>query len=69
MLHAAIGRLVSKRETDSYSSKVYISEVDANRIQNHRDRELFSYLVEATMNENSVRSISFPDTTRAASSL
>jgi VWFA-related protein len=51
VLHAAIGRLFSKRETDSYSSKVYISEVDANRVQNHRDQELFSYLVESTMNE------------------
>src|SRR5205085_5258233 len=51
VLHAAIGRLYSKRETDSYSNKVYMSEVDANRVQNHRDRELFSYLVEATANE------------------
>src|ERR1043165_1560359 len=51
VLHAAIARLVSRRETDSYSNKVYISEVDANRIQNHRDRELFAYLVEATANE------------------
>ncbi len=51
VLRAAIARLTSRRETDSYSNKVYMSEVDANRVQNHRDQELFSYLVEATMNE------------------
>jgi VWFA-related protein len=51
VLRAAIARLTSRRETDSYSNKVYMSEVDANRIQNHRDRELFAYLVEATANE------------------
>src|SRR5947209_4732892 len=51
VLHAAIERLVSKRDTETYSNKVPISEVDADRIQHHRDRELFSYLVEATANE------------------
>ena len=51
VLRAAIARLTSRRESDSYSNKVYMSEVDANRIQNHRDRELFAYLVEATANE------------------
>jgi len=51
VLHAAIERLVSKRDTETSSNKVPISEVDADRIQHHRDRELFSYLVEATANE------------------
>jgi VWFA-related protein len=51
VLRAAIARLTSRRETDSYSNKVYMSEVDANRVQNYRDQDLFSYLVEATMNE------------------
>jgi len=48
VLHAAIGRLVSSRDTEVYAGKTPISEVDANRIQNHRDRELFAYLVEST---------------------
>jgi VWFA-related protein len=51
VLREAVGRLFYKRETEAYSGKVYMSEADANRVQNHRDRELFAYLVEATQNE------------------
>jgi VWFA-related protein len=51
VLRAAIERLYYKRETEAYAGKVPISEADANRIVNHRDRELFAYLLEATKNE------------------
>ncbi|HST53345.1 MAG TPA: VWA domain-containing protein [Pyrinomonadaceae bacterium] len=51
VLHAAIERLVSNRDTEVYAGKTPISEVDANRVQNQRDRELFAYLVEATATE------------------
>src|SRR5579885_3617594 len=48
VLHAAIERLVSSRDAEVYAGRTPISEVDADRIQNHRDRELFVYLVEST---------------------
>jgi VWFA-related protein len=51
VLRAAIERLAYNRNTETYAGKVPISEADANRIVNHRDRELFAYLVEATKNE------------------
>jgi VWFA-related protein len=51
VLRTAIGRLAFNRNTEPYAGKVPISEADANRIVNHRDRELFAYLVEATKNE------------------
>jgi VWFA-related protein len=51
VLHAAIERLAPRRDSEPYAGKVPISEADANRIVNHRDRELFAYLVEATKNE------------------
>jgi VWFA-related protein len=51
VLRAAIGRLAFNRNTEPYAGKVPISEADANRVANHRDRELFAYLVEATKNE------------------
>jgi VWFA-related protein len=51
VLREAVARLGYKRDAEAYVGKVPISEVDANRIQNHRDRELFAYLVEATRNE------------------
>jgi VWFA-related protein len=51
VLHAAIERLFYKRETEAYAGKVPISEADANRIANHRDRELFAFLYEAMRNE------------------
>jgi VWFA-related protein len=48
VLREAVERLHNKRQNLSTDQKVPISEVDANRIANHRDRELFAYLVEAT---------------------
>lgn len=51
VLRAAVGRLAFNQNTETYAGKVPISEADANRIANHRDRELFAYLVEATKNE------------------
>lgn len=50
-VRAAVERLAYNRNTETYAGKVPISEADANRIANHRDRELFAYLVEATKNE------------------
>jgi VWFA-related protein len=51
VLRTAVERLAFSRNTEPYAGKVPISEADANRIVNHRDRELFAYLVEATKNE------------------
>jgi len=51
VLRAAVERLAYIRNAEAYAGKVPISEADANRIVNHRDRELFAYLVEATKNE------------------
>jgi VWFA-related protein len=51
VLRAAVERLAYNRNTETYAGKVPISEADSNRIVNHRDRELFAYLVEATKNE------------------
>ncbi|HKG14421.1 MAG TPA: VWA domain-containing protein [Pyrinomonadaceae bacterium] len=51
VLRAAVERLAYIRNTEPYAGKVPISEADANRIVNHRDRELFAYLIEATKNE------------------
>jgi VWFA-related protein len=51
VLREAIERLHYKRDTEPYAGKVPISVSDANRIANHRDRDLFAYLVEATRNE------------------
>jgi VWFA-related protein len=57
VLRAAVGRLAYSRSTETYAGKVPISEADANRIVNHRDRELFSYLLEATENEYQLASL------------
>ena len=51
VLRAAVERLAYSRNTETYAGKVPISEADSNRIVNHRDGELFNYLVEATKNE------------------
>jgi VWFA-related protein len=51
MLRAAINRLVYKRNPETYAGKVPISEYEANQIVDNRNRELFVYLVEATINE------------------
>jgi VWFA-related protein len=51
MLRAAINRLVYKRNPETYAGKVPISEYEANQIVDNRNRELFIYLVSATINE------------------
>lgn len=51
MLRAAINRLVYKKNPETYAGKVPISEYDATQIVDNRNRELFIYLVEATINE------------------
>jgi VWFA-related protein len=51
VLREAISRLNSKYNPETTASQVAISEVDANLVANHRDRGLFSYLIEATMKE------------------
>ncbi len=51
VLRAAVERLAYSRNTETYAGKVPISEADSNRIVNHRDGDLFNYLVEATKNE------------------
>ena len=51
MLRAAINRLVYKKNPETYAGKVPISEYDATQIVDNRNRELFVYLVEATINE------------------
>lgn len=51
VLREAIGRLNPKYNPETTASKVTISEVDANMVENHSDRGLFSYLVAATMRE------------------
>src|SRR5438270_5651767 len=51
MLRTAIGRLNYKRITEAYAGKVPISEYDAIQVNDHNDRDLFAYLVLATINE------------------
>ncbi|MDX6614535.1 MAG: hypothetical protein QOD75_3721 [Blastocatellia bacterium] len=51
MLHAAIERLAYKKDPETYAGKVPISDYEATRVEDHNDRELFSYLLSATMNE------------------
>ena len=51
VLREAISRLNSKYNPETIASRVSISEVDANLVANHADRDLFAYLMEATMKE------------------
>lgn len=51
MLHAAIERLYYKKNPETYAGKVPISDYEATRVVDHGDRELFNYLVQATINE------------------
>ena len=51
VLREAISRLSPKYNPETTASQVTISEVDANMVENHADRGLFSYLVIATMRE------------------
>jgi len=51
MLRAAVERLSYKRNPETYTGKVPISEYQANQIVDHGDRDLFVYLLLATINE------------------
>lgn len=51
VLRAAIARLDNKRNPETYTGKVPISEYDAVQVAEAHNRELFRYLVEATMAE------------------
>lgn len=51
MLNAAIGRLAYKRVTEGYAGKVPISEYQAVAVADNQDRDLFVYLLFATINE------------------
>ena len=51
MLRAAVERLNYKRNPETYSGKVPISEFEARRVTDHHDRDLFAYLLAATINE------------------
>ena len=58
VLREAISRLNYKYNPETTASHVSISEVDANLIANNSDRDLFAYLVEATMKEFQMGSLS-----------
>jgi len=51
MLHAAIERLYYKKNPETYAGKVPISDYEASQVADNNDRDLFLYLVTATMNE------------------
>lgn len=51
VLREAVSRLTPKYNPETTGSKVTISEADANMVENHADRGLFSYLVALTMRE------------------
>ena len=51
VLREAVSRLNPKFNPETTGSKVTISEADANMVENHADRGLFSYLVALTMRE------------------
>lgn len=51
VLRAAIARLDNKRNPETYTGKVPISEYDAVQVAEAHNRELFRYLVAATMAE------------------
>jgi VWFA-related protein len=51
VLTAAIARLNYKKNPETYAGKVPISDYQATQIVDHGDRELFTYLLAATMNE------------------
>src|SRR5262245_61072607 len=56
VLREAISRLTPKYNPETTASKVTISEADANMVENHSDRGLFSYLVTLTMREYQMQS-------------
>jgi VWFA-related protein len=51
VLREAIARLNNQRNPEAYAGKVPISEYDAAQVSEHFNRELFTYLVEATVAE------------------
>ncbi|HEX8846497.1 MAG TPA: VWA domain-containing protein [Pyrinomonadaceae bacterium] len=51
MLRAAVGRLTYKRNPETYAGKVPISDYQATQVADHNDRDLFVYLLLATINE------------------
>jgi VWFA-related protein len=51
MLHAAVERLYYKKNPETYAGKVPITDYEASQVADNNDRELFLYLVTATMNE------------------
>jgi VWFA-related protein len=51
VLREAVSRLTPKFNPETTGSKVTISEADANMVENHADRGLFSYLVTLTIRE------------------
>jgi VWFA-related protein len=51
VLREAIARLTDQRKTEAYAGKVPISEYDADQVALAHNRELFTYLVEATAAE------------------
>lgn len=51
VLREAVSRLNPKYNPETTGSKVTISEADANMVENHSDRGLFSYLVTLTIRE------------------
>lgn len=50
-LRAAIDRITYKRNPETYAGKVPISDYQATRVVDHNDRDLFVYLLTATINE------------------
>ncbi|HEY0376821.1 MAG TPA: VWA domain-containing protein [Pyrinomonadaceae bacterium] len=51
VLRTAIGRLNYKRNPETYAGKVPISDYQAMQVTDHYNRDLFIYLVAATINE------------------
>jgi VWFA-related protein len=51
VLRAAVERLSYKRNPETYAGKVPISDYQAVRVADHNDRDLFVYLLAATINE------------------
>lgn len=51
VLHEAVARLNNRRNPETYAGKVNISEYDAAQVSEHFNRELFTYLVAATVAE------------------
>ena len=51
VLRQAVARLNNQRNPETYAGKVPISEYDAAQVSEHFNRELFTYLVAATVSE------------------